>query len=50
MRRGKRCVWAFTAIALGVLILLAVLLPGIFWWMLFAAGLIAFGIWLLRCC
>ncbi len=50
MHRGRRCVWAFTAIALGLLILMGVLLPGVFWWLLLAAALIALGIWLLRCC
>lgn len=50
MRRGNRTVWAITSIAMGLLILLGVLLPGIFWWLLLAAGLLGFGIWLLRCC
>lgn len=50
MRRGRRCVWAFTAIALGLLILMGVLLPSVFWWLLLAAALLALGIWLLRCC
>ena len=50
MRRGRRSVCAFTCIGLGVVILLAVLLPGVFWWLLLAAGLLACGIWLLRCC
>ena len=50
MRRGRRYVWAITAISLGLLILLGVLLPGVFWWLLLAAALLALGIWLLRCC
>ena len=50
MRRGRRWVCAVTAIVLGVVIILGVLLPGVFWWMLFAAALIGFGVWLLRCC
>jgi hypothetical protein len=43
-------VWAFSSIALGLLILMGVILPGVFWWLLLAAALLAFGIWLLRCC
>ena len=50
MRRcGKKpSLLAAVAIALGVLILMAKLLPPGFWWFLVAAGLIALGIWLLR--
>ncbi|MCR5664418.1 MAG: hypothetical protein K6G17_06005 [Oscillospiraceae bacterium] len=50
MFKGRRCRWAATAICLGTLILLGILLPGQFWWLLLAGGLIAFGVWLLRCC
>ena len=50
MRRGRRCICAFTAIGLGLIILLGVLLPGVFWWLLLAVILLGFGIWLLRCC
>ena len=50
MRRGRRCVGAFSSIALGLLIILGVVLPGVFWWLLLAAALLALGIWLLRCC
>ena len=50
MRRGRRCVWAFSAIGLGILIILGVILPGVFWWLLLAGALLTFGIWLLRCC
>lgn len=50
MRRGRRSLWACSVIALGVIILLGVILPGEFWWLLFAFALLGFGIWLLRCC
>lgn len=50
MRRNRRFIWAVACIALGLLIILGVLLPGVFWWLLLAAGLLALGIWLLRCC
>ncbi len=50
MYRGRRCVLAMAAIALGLLILMGVLLPGVFWWLLLAVGLLGIGIWLLRCC
>lgn len=49
-RQGRRFITAISAIALGVLIVLGILLPDVFWWMLLAAGLIGFGLWLLRCC
>ena len=48
-RCGKKpSLLAAVAIALGVLILMAKLLPPVFWWFLVAAGLIILGIWLLR--
>lgn len=50
MRKGRRCMWAVSAISTGLLILLAVLLPGVFWWLLLAGVLIGIGIWLMRCC
>ena len=50
MRRGRRCICATAALALGLLILMGVLLPGVFWWLLLSGALIAAGIWLLRCC
>lgn len=51
MFRGcRRSTCAITAIVLGLLILMGVLLPGVFWWLLLAAGLISLGVWLLRCC
>ena len=50
MRGGRRLLWGLTAIALGVVILLALVLPSDFWWFALAALLIAAGIWTLRCC
>ncbi len=50
MRRGRRPLGACAAIAVGTVILLYVLLPGPVWWVLFALGMIAVGLWLLRCC
>ncbi len=50
MRRGRSGLLGCAAIGLGVLILLAVVLPSEFWWFFLAAGLIGAGIWLLRCC
>lgn len=50
MRRRRPRFWALTAIALGLIIMLAVLLPGEFWWLLLAAALVGLGIWMLRCC
>ena len=38
-RQGRRFITAISAIALGVLIVLGILLPDVFWWMLLAAGL-----------
>lgn len=49
MRKGRRTVSALAAITAGIVILLALVLPGQVWWFLLAAGLIALGIWLLRC-
>lgn len=50
MRRGRRCVWGCAAVALGSVILLALILPSQVWWFLAGAGLIACGIWFIRCC
>ena len=52
MRRGKNggICWGWVAIAAGVIIILALVLTTSFWWFLFAAGIIAVGIWYLRCC
>ena len=50
LRRRRSCLWGFGAILLGILILLALILPAEFWWFLIGAGLIGAGVWLLRCC
>ena len=50
MRRGRRCLWGLVAIILGLVILLALVLPPGFWWFALAAGLIGFGLWYMRCC
>ena len=50
MRRGRRCLWGLVAIILGLMILLALVLPPGFWWFALAAGLIGYGLWYLHCC
>lgn len=51
MRGGRRgCGVGYAAIIAGVVIILALILPTEFWWFLLAAGLIAAGIWYMRCC
>ena len=50
MRGGRRIVWGVTAIALGIVIVLALVLPSEVWWFALAALLIAAGFWLLRSC
>lgn len=50
MHRGRRPFLALAAIGIGLVIVLYLLLPSQVWWFLFAAGLIAFGLWMLRCC
>ena len=47
MRGGRRLLWGVTAIVLGLIILLALVLPSQFWWFAFAALLIAAGLWML---
>ena len=51
MRRGggRRCVLGCTAIGLGAVILLALIVPSGFWWFLAGVMLIAGGIWYIRC-
>ncbi|MBO6040639.1 MAG: hypothetical protein J6P58_05470 [Oscillospiraceae bacterium] len=49
MRGGRRLLWGVTAIVLGLIILLALVLPSQFWWFALAALLIAAGLWMLRC-
>lgn len=50
MRRGRRCLWGMAAVIAGLVILLYLLLPARFWWFALAAGLIGFGLWVMRCC
>ena len=50
VRRGRCGLWGLAAIGLGLIILLALILPSEFWWFFLAAGLIGLGIWCLRCC
>ena len=50
MRRGRCGLWGLAAIGLGLIIVLALILPSEFWWFFLAAGLIGLGIWCLRCC
>ena len=50
MRRGKSGgIWGCAAILAGLVIILSLVLPTEFWWFLFAALLIALGIWYIRC-
>ncbi len=50
MRRGKGgSTLGCIAIVVGLLIILALVLPTEFWWFIFAAALIALGIWYIRC-
>ncbi len=51
MRGGRRgCNWGWIAILMGIVIILALILPTEFWWFMLAAALIAAGIWYMRCC
>jgi hypothetical protein len=50
LRGGRRLLWGACAIVLGLIILLALVLPSRFWWFALAALLIAAGLWMLRCC
>ena len=61
MRKGHRGLWGCVAIVAGLFIIFesefrvgdivtfSLVLPGEFWWFIFAAALIALGIWALRC-
>lgn len=50
MRWGRRFLLGCTAIGIGVIILLALILPAGFWWFLSGAALIGLGIWYIHCC
>ena len=50
MRRnglGRAC--GYAAVCVGTVILLALVLPAWFWWLVCGALLICGGVWLLRC-
>ena len=49
MRRGRRSFLALGVILAGLVIMLYLLLPSQVWWFLFAACLVALGLWMLRC-
>ena len=52
--RRSRCrgsLWGCVSILAGVMILLALILPAVFWWFAIGSGLIGFGLFLNnRCC
>lgn len=50
MRGGRRRNCGCAAIALGIVILLAIILPADFWWFALGASLICGGIWYIRNC
>lgn len=50
MRKGRGGIFGCIAIFAGIVIILSLVLPTEFWWFIFAAALIALGIWYLRCC
>ena len=48
-RRGRvGCIFGGALIVFGVLIILSMLLPSGFWWLILGLGLIVFGVMLLR--
>ncbi|MDO4983227.1 MAG: hypothetical protein Q4E35_06700 [Eubacteriales bacterium] len=49
--RGRRGNVGCAAMLAGLVIILALILPGQVWWFLLGAGLIFFGVWYItRCC
>lgn len=46
--RGGACTGAWVAIAIGIIILLGLVLPPAFWWLLCASAFVCGGILLLR--
>lgn len=48
-KNGHGSFCAYAAICAGTVIVLALILPGWFWWLVGAALLIGGGIWLLKC-
>ena len=47
-RRGSGCILGVASIVIGVLIILAMVLPSGFWWLILGAALIVAGLFLLR--
>jgi hypothetical protein len=50
MCRRRRGPWGFAIVFLGIIIILALILPSDVWWFLLAVGLICIGVWLIRRC
>lgn len=50
MRGGRNRVCGCISIGIGIVILLALILPTNFWWFFLGAALICGGIWFIRCC
>ena len=50
MRRGRSCILGLVSILAGLIIILSLVLPSAFWWLVLAVVLIGFGIWYIRCC
>lgn len=50
MHRGRQGIWGIVAVLAGVIIIFSLVLPSEFWWFMFAALLIAVGVWWMRCC
>ncbi len=48
-RRRPRLLLGVFLIAVGAIIILSMILPAGFWWFILGLGLIALGIWFLRC-
>ena len=49
MRKGPVFLFATIAIACGIIIILALILPTQCWWFVLAAVLICLGIWIRKC-
>lgn len=49
MRRRGKSLWGILTVLAGVVIIMALVLPGKFWWFLLAGALIMGGCWLIRC-
>ena len=49
-RKNKGNFLGWFAVLGGVVIIFALVLPAGFWWFALAIALIAFGVWIIRCC